>query len=376
MINESNINKDLWKNIKVHYAKECYTDAIKDACLYIIQLIQEKSENEDLDGEKLINHVFSEKSPKLLINPNQTPTEKDEQRGFGMILRGIICAIRNPISHKNDFKYEKEEADSILLFLNNYILPKLDDSKDFGYVEDWFSFIFEQNNNDSQRYSNVILENIPKKEKLNLLITIIEKLSFVKQEKYYYFINELLNSLTIKEKESVVILLNQKLIKVNDDQYLRMFFNHFNPDIWKKLDKLVTTRIEEMVFSSLEIGCSYIDPFNGEKYFKDDLATWALNWINMFNNREDIVKMLFQKLENDSEADYVFKYFVDIVIDNDNIMKFEKTIVNNLKLGNDNFRRLLCGAKLMYDEKDDIFKKYELWLSYFNDTNTLQHNSN
>ena len=51
MLSKDNIKADFWKVISTHYEKECYTDALKDACLYIIQLVQEKSEQEDLDGK-------------------------------------------------------------------------------------------------------------------------------------------------------------------------------------------------------------------------------------------------------------------------------------------------------------------------------------
>ena len=150
MINKEDLKKEFWNSIKLHYEKDCYNDALKDACFYVIELIQQKGDNIDLDGEKLINEFFSEQKPKILINNNSTKSEKDEQRGFGFILRGIICAVRNPLSHSKKHSFSKEETDAILLFINNYILNKLDNTKEFGYVDNWFDFIFIKNNNDSE----------------------------------------------------------------------------------------------------------------------------------------------------------------------------------------------------------------------------------
>lgn len=359
MINKENINKNLWDVIKVHYEKECYTDSLKDVCLYIIQLIQEKSETDNLDGEKLITYVFSEKSPKLLINNYQTETEKDEQRGYGYLLRGLICSIRNPISHDNNFKFTKEQTDSILLFINNFLLPKLDDSKDFAYVDNWYEFIFESNDKDSIKYSNTILESIPKKEKFKLFIDIIENLSSIKKGKYKYFINKLFDSLTKKEQNEVIILLNKKLITVTDDFSIRMFFDHFEPTIWKKLDKLIKVRIEEMVYDSIKEGKSYIDIKKEKIDYTGSLGTWVNDWVEQFSNESDIIDLLFNKLESKEEADYVLKYFYDIITNEELLKKYSYKIINKLQEGNDGYKKLLDNLILLKDENNELIKKFE-----------------
>lgn len=360
MINKNNFNKDFWNAIASHYEKECYEDALKDACLYIIELVQEKSENFDMDGEKLINNVFSEKNPKLLINKNQTPSEIDEQRGYGFILRGLICAIRNPLSHDKRIKYSKETTDSILIFINNYIIPKLDDTKEFGYVDNWFNFIFIDNNNDSERYTNKILDNLNKKDRVNLMKEIIEKLIQISEGKYSYFINVLYNSLTIKSKNEIVVMLNRRLIKVGDDQYLRMFFNHFNPEIWNELDELITVRIEEMVLESIKKGRLVFSPITMEDDLVKDvyLSTWVCEWIKFFSNYEEIKRVLLKKIYNKEEAKYVFQYFYNIVSDKDFLLENSDEIIRELKKKNYYFKQLIEEHMLLNDNRDlEIFRK-------------------
>lgn len=358
MLSKDNIKSDFWKVISVHYEKECYTDALKDACLYIIQLVQEKSEQENLDGEKLITNVFSESNPKLLINNNETQSEKDEQRGYGFLLRGIICAIRNPISHSRDFNFTKNEADAILLFINNYILSKLDSSKDFKYVEDWFSFIFKENDNDSEKFSNAILNNIPKKEKLNLLINIVNKLTDIKEGKYYYIINKLYDNLSKKEKVEIINILNKKLIKAEDDRYLRMFFNHFNPNIWEKIDELVKIRIEEMIYNNIDEGKSYINPMSMEKDYTGSLGTWTSKWIGKFNNSVDIINLIFNKMTYKEEADYVITYFSDILTDRENLRKYSKKIIDGLKNGKKQYKDVLDTIMFFDDGEDELLELF------------------
>lgn len=354
MLNKDNIKADFWKAISTHYEKECYTDALKDACLYIVQLVQEKSEQEDLDGEKLINNVFSESNPKLIINNYETQSEKDEQRGFGFLLRGIICAIRNPISHSRDFNFSKNEADAILLFINNYILAKLDSSKDSKYVEDWFCFIFEENDNDSEKISNAILKNMSKKDKLNFLINVVNRLAEIKEGKYNYIINKLYDDLNKKEQAEIINLLNKKLIKADDGRYLRMFFNHFNTNIWTKLDELVKVRIEEMVYDNINNGKAYMNPISMKKEYKGSLGTWTRRWVKEFNNSSDIIELIFNKMRYKEEADYVIDYFNDILTDRENLRKYSDKIISGLKNGKKQYKEMLDVIMFFDDNEDEL----------------------
>lgn len=358
MLSKGNIKPDFWRVIDTHYEKECYTDVLKDACLYIIQLVQERSDQEHLDGEKLITNVFSEQNPKLLINNNENVSEKDEQRGFGFLLRGIICAIRNPISHNKDFVFDKDEADAILLFINNYILPKLDNSKDFNYVEDWFAFIFCENNNDSKKFSDTVLNNMSKKEKYNLLINIINKLDNIKEGKYKYIINKLYDDLRKNEKNEVINMINKKLIKAGDNRYLRMFFDHFNVEIWKELDELVKIRIEEMIYNDIYKGKVYIDPDTMSENCIGTLGTWTQNWISNFTNNIEITNLIFQKMKNDSEADYVLEYFYSVLTDRDNLKKYKNMIIEGLKNGNIKYKKLMDNIFLFDDGQDEILNQF------------------
>ncbi len=365
MINKENLKEDFWNAIRLHYEKECYSDALKDACFYIVELLQQKGEAEDLDGENLINVLFSEQKPKILINNNVTKSEKDEQRGFGFLLRGIICAVRNPLSHSKKFSFSKEEADAILIFINNYILNKLDDTKEFGYVDDWFEFVFVKNDNDSEKYSKVLLENISKKEKLNLMVSIIDNLEQIDEGKFKFFINKLFGELSKKEQEEIIVLLNKKLINVDDDYYLRMFFNHFDSSIWKKLDQLVRIRIEEMIYNSINKGRQIIDLRTNKVKSNPEgsLATWTNKWIDVFSNKEEIIECLIRKLSYDEEGKYVLNYHLSVVSNEKVLKKYSKKIIEGLKNNKKNYKDLIDDYMIFSDENDEIYKLFKE--SYF-----------
>jgi len=369
MINKDIIRKDLWDEIEIHYLKECYTDAVKDSCLYLLEQIRIKSEIEDKDGEKLINDVFSEKNPKLLINNNQTESEKDEQRGIGFIIRGIICAIRNPISHNNDFKYTKEQCEGIILFINNYILQKIDDSKDFGYVDNWFEYIFINNSDDETRYCDILLENIPKKERLPLLLEIIDKIEMIEDDKYTYFINKLMEALTIKERTEIIIALNKILINNNNERKLCSIFNHFKSEIWNKLDKLARVKIENKLYKEFKNIKLETEPFTDEMYniSDDGLIYYMLPWIEELSNKNEIYDLFFKYLSmSDDMGDYISKYYYKIVKYMDLDDKKIQLIKDNLEKGNPHYKKVIdnaiihCGCKelkTIFDNEYETFKK-------------------
>ena len=351
-----------WEIIKVHYEKECYTDALKDACLYLIQLVQEKSDTPNMDGERLITNVFSETNPKLLINTNQTVTEKDIQRGFGMLLRGIICAIRNPISHKRDIEFTKEEADSILMFINSYIIPKLDDSKDFGYVDNWYEYIFIDGEEDSETYSQTLLECIPKKAKKDLMVNIIENLSTIKPNHFIFLISELFLTLTKKEQDDLIKILNKNIINTKDNTYLQNFLNHFPKKIWKRLNDLARARIQEKVKKDIQKGQILSIP-NQEEQTNGTLGVEASTWIPFFSNQEEIISILFDKLESSEwEAKYVIKYFPFSL---NFFEKYADRIINGLKSGN-KFYHKIVGCEISFlDSDSEILQKIKNAYDHF-----------
>ena len=58
--------------------------------------------NNELDGQKLMQRVFSPDNPVLwVVGEIDTQTNKDTQQGYMMIFSGAMSAIRNPKAHEN-----------------------------------------------------------------------------------------------------------------------------------------------------------------------------------------------------------------------------------------------------------------------------------
>lgn len=95
---QSEISPELWATISQSYQARHYSNTITDAVHYLSELIREKA-GVDGDGSSLIGQAFGGDNPKLQINRLQTESEKNEQKGFQELLRGIYTGIRNPRSH-------------------------------------------------------------------------------------------------------------------------------------------------------------------------------------------------------------------------------------------------------------------------------------
>jgi len=79
------------------------------------------------DGAELIDYAFGIKSPLLAINTLRTDTEKMEQTGFIMLLKGIFGTFRNVTAHVPKIKWQMSEDDALdLLTMVSFAHRKLD----------------------------------------------------------------------------------------------------------------------------------------------------------------------------------------------------------------------------------------------------------
>jgi uncharacterized protein (TIGR02391 family) len=368
-LNNSIIKKELWDVIENYYEKELYDEALRKACLFIIKLIQEKSDCYDKDGEKLIDYVFlKQPKPIIIINKYETETDMDEQRGFAFLLKGLICTTRNPLSHELNFPFNKEAVESIILFINNYILEKLIiESKEFSYVQNWYNFVFNDNITDDKDYYDVILNNISKPKRLELLKDVLENIRNIEKDRYKYFIKKLLLSLSEKQKKEFNEILNKKLIHYIDDREFIMFLDHFPPIIWNELDLLVKTRLEKIILQSLKSG--EMDSLGG-KVTDGFLAPWATEYIDYFVTKDEFYETIFSKLNfSEKEGIYVITYFRDVIINDKNIKNKDivTSIRSGLKNGNPNYKNLIS-YEMDFDKKNNKWKE-KLKVDYedFND---------
>ena len=100
--------QEIYKRLKLHpqirkvseklFKDGHYRNAILDSFIEIEKIAREKSGVQDT-GASLFGKILNPDNPILRLNSLKTTAEKDEQRGFMLILQGVMMGIRNPRAH-------------------------------------------------------------------------------------------------------------------------------------------------------------------------------------------------------------------------------------------------------------------------------------
>ncbi len=78
-----------------------YKQAALEAYIRVIEEVKARS-GLNLDGDPLMNQAFGcdNRSPVIQFNSHQTDAQRDEQKGFLFLFKGIV-ALRNSKAHSN-----------------------------------------------------------------------------------------------------------------------------------------------------------------------------------------------------------------------------------------------------------------------------------
>ena len=144
----------LWAAISGAYEAKNYSHAILEATYYLSNVLRERA-GVDGDGAALVGQALGGDLPKLRLNAFQTESEKNIQKGFEQILRGVYIGIRNPRSHEQTTD-DKETADAIIHFLG-YVVILLNASKEAFTIESFVERVQDPEFVDSKRYAELLI---------------------------------------------------------------------------------------------------------------------------------------------------------------------------------------------------------------------------
>lgn len=374
---ETKLRPDLWKAIQAHYERNDFTEAVRDTVFHMSEVLREKGSIEDKDGTKLVEVALLGSNPAILVNKNETTTEKDFQQGIGFAFKGIMQSVRNPLSHES-LQYTRDEAEVLILYIN-FLLNQVDKSGGSAKIDSIIDLLLDDDFTDTQEYANLLLKEVPAKKRYDLLLDLYQRRSSLPQYKLKYFLSALFASLTKAAKGDFVRVVSSSLMKCKDDRDLRMYCHYFMVHTYTEIDKLAQLRLENMMLKSVQNGevDYHLDNEGNEVAScnsKGSLATWigSTEKINLLSNKDNIIQALFSNLmaKNPEPGNYVFEYFRSIVFNSS--LELTQRQINHIK------NRLRSGDKrysnAIYWEME-FSAEESPWFSLFKDEYEICKNS-
>lgn len=120
-----NIHPDLPGRVRKLYDDGYLPESVLTAFKYVEAEVKRMSQVRRRTGEQLMGLVFGGTPPLIALNPGETDSDEDEQRGYMNLFKGAVAGIRNPRGHE---VYVPDTPDEALdyLALASLLLRKLD----------------------------------------------------------------------------------------------------------------------------------------------------------------------------------------------------------------------------------------------------------
>ncbi|HEY5562786.1 MAG TPA: TIGR02391 family protein [Clostridiaceae bacterium] len=301
------ITQDLWEAIEKNYENESYSSCILDGIHLLTDTIRNKTGLEG-DGSSLVGQAFGGDNPKIQLNKLQTDSEKNIQRGIQDILKGFYSAIRNPRSHDKAMD-TKQEADTIILFVD-YLLKLIDKSKISFEEEIYLGRVFDKHYVKTEEYSNLLVDEIPKRKRVDIAIAIIKRRKEGNILCLGYFMSALLPKLEENELVRAFKVVSEELKYTDSAELIRTMLHICSGKYWDRVDKAVKIRIEHIIKEDVRLGTyNKASKKCGEH---GALATWITDDLLLkFENRSEWNDIIIQKLrtKDEVEVDYVESFF-------------------------------------------------------------------
>lgn len=301
------IDVELWEAIQKNYESENYTGSILDAIFKLTDTIRNKTGLEG-DGVNLIGQAFGGDDPRIKLNKLQTDSEKDMQKGIQEILRGIYTGIRNPRSH-DAMTDDKSSADAVIVFVN-FLLKLIDQSKLRFCEEDFLKRVFDPYYVKTEKYSLLLVKEIPKRQRANIAIQTILQRNEGDIYALGFFLDALFSQLEDSEIARVYKVVSDELRTTTNHTDIRYLVHICPAKYWTQIESSVRIRTEAILFEDFSNG-SY-DETTKKCGNSGALATWVTEThLKNFSELEKWTRQAVQMIKSDNVnvVSYIENFF-------------------------------------------------------------------
>lgn len=301
---QTTIGDELWTSIAAPYEGERFSHAVLEALHHLSNVLRDRA-GVDGDGAALVGQALSGDQPRLKLNPLQTESDKNVQKGVEQILRGIYLGIRNPRSHEQSSD-TKEDADAIIHFVD-FILRLLNASQATFTIESFLQRVQDPEFVESVRYAELLVSEVPRLKLADAAISVFRTRKKIEVKRLRHLVPTLLGKLDTNQLARYLDVVSDEFRVATDESSIRTGLQMLTPEVWPQLAELPRLRIENKLINGLK---------NGEVFASgktvEPLATWSNNFLKSFTGKSDALSALLLKLESTSGPGrhYVSKYFL------------------------------------------------------------------
>lgn len=90
-----------------------FYEAVFEAIKGLGHRLRSMTSGTDADGPKLVESVLEGADPIILLNDRVNQSQRDEQRGVALLMKGLFAAFRNPAAHEPKIVWSMSELDAL-----------------------------------------------------------------------------------------------------------------------------------------------------------------------------------------------------------------------------------------------------------------------
>ena len=243
----------------------------------------------------------------MKVNALNTQSDLDEQKGVHFLLMGIYTAIRNPRSHEKRTD-TVETADSIIGFID-YLTKLIDSARSPFDADQVIGQVFDPYFGQSNKYASLIVERVPTRKLLDILLQIFHRRSDGPIRNIVLFTKAALKALSVEEQASFWLVASDALESTrSDSDFIKLI--QITQENWEKISEIARLRTEHVLVKSVRDG-----EYSSLKKtcIKGGLGTWITGIaekLTLKREYESAISVRISSEHQDARA-YAYEYHFD-----------------------------------------------------------------
>ena len=106
-------HSDVIRYCRPELLREDFYEAVFESIKGLGHRLRSMTGKTDDDGPALVESVLEGANPTIMLNDRANRSQRDEQRGVALLMKGLFAAFRNPASHEPRIVWSMSEQDAL-----------------------------------------------------------------------------------------------------------------------------------------------------------------------------------------------------------------------------------------------------------------------